>query len=105
MLGGFSTQLDLVLSRTRHIHARIGFEEGPQVPDPREKNWEGYVPKFEKWWDVVHENNKKAGRVTTFDPEFGPPHYQWTSPADGKPLADIEEVALWMTKRLRTRWA
>lgn len=105
MLGGFSEQMNVVLGRTRHIHARIGFEEGPQVPDPRKKNWEGYTPKFEQWWDAIHENNKKSGRVTTFDPEFGPPHYQWTNPQTGAPLADIEDVALWMTKRLRDRWA
>jgi sugar phosphate isomerase/epimerase len=105
MLGGFGSQIELVLSRTRHIHARIGFEEGPQVPDPREKNWEGYTPTFEKWWDIVHANNQKAGRLTTFDPEFGPPHYQWTNPQTGAPLADIEDVAMWMTKRLRDRWS
>jgi hypothetical protein len=104
MLDGFEDVMPAILGRVRHVHARIGFEEGPQVPDPRAKNWEGYIPKFEKWWDVIHEQHVKAGKKLTVDPEFGPPHYQWSDPATGKALADIEDVALWMTERLRKRW-
>jgi hypothetical protein len=104
MLDGFKEQMKMVISRTRHVHARIGFEEGPQVPDPRSDRWVGYVPKFEAWWDQVADAKKAAGQVFTFDPEFGPAHYQWSDPATGKPLADIEDVSLWMTKRLRDRY-
>jgi hypothetical protein len=104
MLGGYKEVMPAILSRVRHVHARVGFEEGPQVPDPREKNWEGYAPHFEKWWDVVHERHVKEGKKLTVDPEFGPPHYQWTDPKTGKAHADIEEVALWITARLRKRW-
>jgi hypothetical protein len=104
MLGGFAKQMEIVFQRTRHIHARVGFEEGPQVPDPRVPMWNGYVPKFEAMWDKVATHRKGTGSPFTFDPEFGPAHYQWSDPASGKPLADIEEVALWMTERLRKRY-
>ncbi|MEI8283106.1 MAG: hypothetical protein WCG75_11925 [Armatimonadota bacterium] len=104
MLGGYKAQMDAILKRVRHVHARTGFEEGPQVPDPRIKQWEGYTPTFEKWWDVVHTNMVAQGKPFTFDPEFGPPNYQWTKTEDGKEMADIEDVALWMTKRLRDRY-
>ena len=26
--------IDLAIKRTEHIHARVGYPEGPQVPDP-----------------------------------------------------------------------
>ncbi len=105
MLGGFKDQLELAIQRTRHIHTRVGFEEGPQVPDPRVKQWEGYVTTFEAIWDrikAVHE--KRNARYMTVDPEFGPPNYQWTDPKTGQPLADIWEVSQWLTDRLRARW-
>ncbi|GAB1483119.1 hypothetical protein MASR2M78_19350 [Treponema sp.] len=32
--------VDAALSRTDHIHARVGFPEGPQVGDPAAPEWE-----------------------------------------------------------------
>jgi hypothetical protein len=61
MLGGFAKQMEIVFQRTRHIHARVGFEEGPQVPDPRVPMWNGYVPKFEAMWDKVATHRKGTG--------------------------------------------
>lgn len=106
MLGGFGDAMKLAVSRTRHIHARIGFEEGPQVPDPRLPAWEEKVKVFEGWWDQIRASHvARNAPFLTVDPEFGPPHYQWTNPATGEPLADIWDVSLWMTNRLRERWA
>lgn len=106
MLGGFQSALKLAIERTRHIHVRVGFEEGPQVPDPRSPAWEDKVKVFEGWWDQIREaHEKRKEPFMTIDPEFGPPNYQWTDPATGKALADIWDVSLWMTNRLRARWA
>lgn len=105
MLGGFGPQLDLAIQRTRHIHARVGHEEGPQVPDPRVAQWEGHVKAFEAMWDRIREAHAKRGAtVMTVDPEFGPPNYMWTNPQDGKPSSDLWDVTLWMRDRLKARW-
>lgn len=106
MLGGFGEALDLAISRSRHIHTRVGHEEGPQVPDPRVPQWENHVKSFEAMWDRIKLAHEKRGdSLLTIDPEFGPPNYMWTTPADGKPTADLWDVSLWMRDRLKKRWS
>lgn len=105
-LGGYVEALNLAISRTRHIHARVGFEEGPQVPDPRVPMWADYVTLHEGWWDKMKEAASARGQAELgVDPEFGPAHYQWTDPATGHRLADPFAVAQWMRDRLQKRWA
>src|SRR5690606_5990217 len=52
MLENQDEAVRLALSRTGHIHARIGHPEGPQVNDPRAPEWETIVKKHLEWWDV-----------------------------------------------------
>ncbi|RYG48146.1 sugar phosphate isomerase/epimerase [bacterium] len=93
--------LVLAISRTRHLHARIGHEEGPQVPDPRSPRWARPTERFLQIWDEVWQ---ASGGDLTVDPEFGPPHYLWTDAHSGEPAADLWEVCLWMRDTLRDRW-
>jgi sugar phosphate isomerase/epimerase len=98
--------LELAISRTRHLHARVGHEEGPQVPDPRAEAWRGHTERFLQIWDRVYAAAEQRGdTVLTVDPEFGPPNYLWTDPADGRHLADQHEICDWMKNTLRTRWS
>lgn len=68
--------LGLALGHTRHIHARIGFEQGPQVPDFMLVQYRSALQFHLECWDQVVFNNRKEGRpllcITT---EFGPPPY------------------------------
>jgi len=80
--------------RVRHVHARVGFEEGPQVPDPREPMWAPYAAAHHAWWAAIAA--AAAGRgdaeLSTL-PEFGPPMYAWTSPYNGdKTIANVWDV-------------
>lgn len=105
LLGNFKEQMDLVFRRTRHIHARIGHEEGPQVPDPRVPQWKAQSDAHFAWWDAIRAEHLNRGeKEITVDPEFGPPNYMWTTPADGKPTADLWDVSLWMRDTLKARW-
>jgi sugar phosphate isomerase/epimerase len=95
----------LAARRTAHLHARVGHEQGPQVPDPRAPEWATYLERFESWWDmVILANETRDEAVLRVDPEFGPPHYMQTLPYTAQPVADLWDVCLDMTDRLRERW-
>jgi sugar phosphate isomerase/epimerase len=65
-------------SRVRHVHARVGFEEGPQILDPRLPNWKPYLDGYSNWWTQVYTHAKNRGdSVFSTTPEFGPPGYAW----------------------------
>jgi len=103
---GYRELMDLAISRADHVHARVGYEHGPQVPDPRLGKGLQWTQRFERWWDRIIERAKSEGRPwLTINPEFGPPAYQPVDPHTGEPLADIWEVCLWMAARFRERWA
>jgi sugar phosphate isomerase/epimerase len=87
--------LDFAIERSRHIHARVGYEEGPQVPDPRAPEWKGHLENHLKIWQKIVDKCKKAGnKILTVTPEFGPPKYLHTLPYSNKPVADAWELNL-----------
>lgn len=96
--------LRLAILRTIHIHGRVGYEEGPQVSDPRAPEYAGHVARHEGWWDAMIAAMKASGRnVATFTPEFGPPGYLHTLPYTQQPVANLYDICLWMAKRFRAR--
>lgn len=98
--------IDLAGSRAIHIHGRVGYMEGPQVPDPSAPEYTTELETHEGWWDAIVARRGAAGEpFTTFDPEFGPPGYMHTLPHTNQPVADLWEVCLWMANRQRERWA
>lgn len=104
-LEGFPEALSEVVRRAGHIHARVGYEEGPQVTDPRAPGWAYAVTPFLGWWDRILEARAQRGEaITTLTAEFGPPPYMHTSPLDGRPLADLFEVNRHMLEMLRDRY-
>jgi sugar phosphate isomerase/epimerase len=106
MLADQEEAVSLAVSRTALIHARVGHEQGPQVPDPRAPDWSRYVEQFELWWDRILDAATQRGEsVVRVDPEFGPPNYMPTEPYSGRPTADLWDVCLWMRDRLAMRWA
>lgn len=68
-----SVALELALSRSKHIHARIGFTQGPQVNDPRLPEWQESLQHHLKCWDkVISTQKEKGAEFFTFTSEFGP---------------------------------
>lgn len=93
--------LDQVAGATRHVDCRVGFEEGPQVPDPRVPRYASHLATFEKWWKAIWEAQVERGTEWLgMAPEFGPPPYQPVDPTTGAPLADVNELNDWMASRL-----
>lgn len=97
--------LERIAGTAVHIDARVGHEEGPQVPDPRLPRYAEHLGTFESWWDVVWERRSALGDdALVVTPEFGPPPYQPIDPHSGDPLADVNELNDWMAGRLRARY-
>jgi sugar phosphate isomerase/epimerase len=96
--------MQLAISRADHIHARVGYPEGPQVPDPRIKEWEEALNKHLTWWDKVVEIKRKENIDLTITPEFGPFPYMVHVPSTGNPVSDQWEVNVWMMELLKKRY-
>lgn len=96
----------LALERTRHIHLRVGHQEGPQVNDPRAPEWKEVLQHHLNWWDTVVENRIKAGaQSVTFLSEFGPPNYLPTLPYTKQPVANQWDINVHMMKLIRNRYS
>ncbi len=96
----------LAAERALHIHARVGYEEGPQVPDPRAPEYQRHVAAHERWWDQVWDSQERRGlAVTTLTPEFGPPGYLHTLPYTEVPVANLWEICAWQARRQGERFA
>jgi len=105
MLEDQEETMKLVLSRTSHIHCRIGHPEGPQVNDPRAPEWKAVVDRHFYWWDEIIKAKLKRGEKTiTILTEFGPPTYMPTLPYTRQPVADQWEVNVHMMKMLKDRY-
>jgi len=94
--------LALCARRVLHIHPRIGYDQGPQVPDPRAPEYEPAVRAHFAWWRALWEGQRARGfQVVTMTPEFGPDGYLHLEPFTGRPVADLEELNTWTGLQLR----
>lgn len=94
----------LAISRTGHIHTRIGHAEGPQVNDPRAPEWKDAVSAHFSWWDRVVEQKKKEGKQLTMLTEFGPVDYLPALPYTRQPVSDQWVINKHMLDALRSRY-
>jgi sugar phosphate isomerase/epimerase len=105
LLGDQTDNLVKIMKRTIHIHARVGYAEGPQVPHPAAPEYKTELETHEGWWErilLLHE--KKGTEFVTVTPEFGPPGYLHTQPFTNEPAANLWGVCLWMSGRLKERF-
>ena len=69
--------LSLCAARAHHVHARVGYAQGPQVPHPAAPEYRAALEAHERWWDAIWAT--QAGRdFTTMTPEFGPDGFTCT---------------------------
>ncbi|MBS1977642.1 MAG: TIM barrel protein [Bacteroidetes bacterium] len=95
----------MALSRTDHIHARIGHQEGPQVNDPRAPEWKKALDAHLAWWDEVVKRKKSEGKRLTFLTEFGPVDYMPAIPYTRQPVSNQWEINVHMMDLIRKRYA
>lgn len=106
LLPDFADVIALAARHAHHLHARVGYEEGPQVPDPAAPEYAPHLAAHEAWWDQVWQAQRARGfATTTLTPEFGPPPYLHTLPYTQAPVADLSAVCDWMARRQSARFA
>jgi sugar phosphate isomerase/epimerase len=93
--------LDEVMERTDHIHARVGFEEGPQVNNPQAPEWDKALNRHLSIWESIILSHWKTGKPMTITTEFGPPNYLPTAPFTQKPLSDQWEANVFIMKAIK----
>jgi hypothetical protein len=94
------TELDVIEAiapQVVHIHARVGYDQGPQVPHPAAPEYAGVLQAHQRWWESIWRAQLAAGReVSSMTPEFGPDGYLHQLPFSGEPVADLWQINDWM---------
>ncbi|MEX2567715.1 MAG: TIM barrel protein [Cyclobacteriaceae bacterium] len=96
--------VELAISRTDHIHSRVGHPEGPQVNDPRAPEWAAALQAHLEWWDQVVQHHRKQENMLRITTEFGPFPYMPTVPYTQVPIANQWEINVYMMNLLKQRY-
>lgn len=95
-----------VARHARHIHGRVGYDQGPQVPDPQSPRYESDLHRHLRWWRWIWQAQREQGReVSTLTPEFGPDGYQQIDPVSDRPVGDLNAINQWLAQRCRAEFA
>lgn len=99
------TILELLAGHVYHIHSRVGYAQGPQVPDPRAPEYAAVLASHERWWDTLWDGMDRRGvGITTMTPEFGPDGYLQCQPFTRLPVADLWTINQWTAHRQLNRF-
>ena len=93
--------------RVQHIHSRVGYPQGPQVPHPAAPEYADCLAFHQRCWEAIWMEQLKRGHAaTTMTPEFGPDRYLHTLPFTDMPVADLWEINRWMadTEKRHFQW-
>ena len=98
------TNVELAMSRVDYLHARVGYAEGPQIPDPRAPEWQGAVARHLQLWQQIIDQHKRNDEESLYiTPEFGPPAYMHTLPFTNQPVGDVWEQNVYMKDLLANK--
>ncbi len=95
-----------VAERAHHIHGRVGYDQGPQVPHPAAPEYAAALASHERCWEEIWRSQRRRGyQVSTLTPEFGPDGYLHHLPFTNAPVADLWELNRWIGERQRLHFA
>ncbi|RKP54903.1 sugar phosphate isomerase/epimerase family protein [Pararobbsia silviterrae] len=98
--------IDALAPHAHHIHARVGYPQGPQVPHPAAPEYAACLASHQRMWEALWASQIARGyTVTTMTPEFGPDGYLHTLPFTNAPVADLWDVNTWMGREERRHLA
>lgn len=85
------------IERVHHIQARVGYDQGPQVPHPAAPEYQMALKFQQHIWQQIWQSQRERGyRQTTMTPEFGPDGYLHHLPFTDVPVADLWSLNAWM---------
>jgi hypothetical protein len=97
--------LHLAAEHAHHIQPRVGYSQGPQVPDPRAPEHAVSLHAHERWWSVVWDSMAARGFTEiTMTPEFGPDGYLQAAPFTRVPVGNLWDINRWMGHRQVTQF-
>jgi hypothetical protein len=98
--------IEAIAPQVAHIHARVGYDQGPQVPHPAAPAYAAALAAHQRWWEILWRAQQAAGcRVSTMTPEFGPDGYLHHTPFSEEPVGDLWQINNWVRQRERQHFA
>lgn len=95
-----------VARHAHHIHARVGYDQGPQVPHPAAPEYQSALQAHQNWWQLIWQSQQVRGyQQTTMTPEFGPDGYLQKAPFTQQPVADLWQINCWMADTEKRHFA
>lgn len=83
--------------QARHIHSRVGYDQGPQVPHPAAPEYAEALASHQACWEEVWAAQARRGlNRTTMTPEFGTDGYLHLLPFTQAPVADLWSLNRWI---------
>ena len=94
--------LSAFVERVHHIQARVGYDQGPQVPHPAAPEYARELAFHQAHWESIWRAQQASGyTVTTLTPEFGADGYLHHLPFTNVPVADLWSLNAWMARTER----
>ncbi len=95
-----------IAPHVQHIHARVGYDQGPQVPHPAAPEYAHCLRSHQHCWEQFWTASRQVGgQRLTMTPEFGPDGYLHLAPFSQEPVADLWELNRWMARTERQHFA
>lgn len=96
-----SAFMDQVIPHCIHLHARVGYEQGPQVSHPAASEFQSALQAHMQWWKQLVQHHRQQGKTSiTITCEFGPTPYLPAIPFTRAPVAIQWELNLFMKNYL-----
>jgi hypothetical protein len=93
------------IERVHHTQARVGYDQGPQVPHPGAPEYAREVAFHHSVWQAIWASQAARGYDrSTLTPEFGPDGYTHLMPFTRAPVADLWELNLGMARTQRAQF-
>ncbi|WP_456294654.1 sugar phosphate isomerase/epimerase [Vibrio sp. AK197] len=97
--------LTAYLKRVFHIQARVGYDQGAQVPHPSAPEYQATLRFHQQLWQQVWQFHLDNGRaITTMTAEFGPDGYLHHLPFTDVPVADLWSLNDWIAEEERAHF-
>ncbi|MCX2980791.1 sugar phosphate isomerase/epimerase [Halieaceae bacterium IMCC14734] len=89
--------IELAAQHAHHVHSRVGYDQGPQVPHPGAPEYAEALASHQRCWEEIWSAQMSRGYTeTTMTPEFGPDGYLHHLPFTNAPIADLWDLNCWI---------